>query len=461
MLQCRRPIPGCSLRAGARGARRLLVQQFAKLPVSRPVLSPAQFKVRLYRFPSGAGIIGIVQMPKSDTFPIEIISDKNPTALGYALLTYMTLVVVAIALIPFEFNIPSRIQIYLSGSISDVINNIILFIPIGFLVQLARRRSGWLSLLQALGFGVLVSTSVETCQLFLPGRYCSVIDVATNGLGTWLGAAAAAYLRASRHQNQVPSLFAFEMPMMAVVYLLTPLLWLESLSMGAEPARLWLTAVLGVFGSSVIASVHVNSLGHDRVRGTFPPAVYAAGWFLIGILPSVTAFPLHVSALTAVVGVVAELVAWFWNRKNPSERRYELPTLKKVFPIYCLYLLLVSVWTTTLPLGKWIYGLNFGLFTEAQRIVFISRFIEIIAAFTLLGYMIAAMRGRNKESVLKMLCWVAGCALVFSIFTALVRNFITEPFPFVLESSLLTGVSLYGAFLSTGFNWRQSNGWRH
>jgi glycopeptide antibiotics resistance protein len=386
-------------------------------------------------------------MPNSDIFLVTPASDQNPTALGYALLTYMTLVIVAITLIPFEFKIPSRIQIYHSGSVSDVINNIILFIPLGFLFQLARRRSGWLSLLLALGYGVLVSTFVETCQLFLPGRYCSVIDVATNGLGTWLGAAAAAYLRASVRQEQGPPLFAFEMPMMAVVYLLIPLLWLEGLSMGAEPGRLWLTFVLGVFGGSVIASVHVNRLGLDRVRDNFPPAFYAAGWFLIGILPAAADFPLQTSALSVVVGVAAQLLAWFWKRKNPSERRFELPTLKKVFPLYGLYLLLVSVWTTTLPLGEWAYGLDYSRFTEAQRIVFTSRFIEVIAAFTLLGYMVAAMRGRNKESMLKMLCWVAGCTLVFSIFTALVRDFITGPFSSVLESSLFTGAALYGAFI--------------
>ena len=150
--------------------------------------------------------------------------DRKPSALGYALLTYMTLVIAAITLIPFEFKIPERIHISLTGSVSDILENIVLFIPLGFLFQLARRRPGGGSLLQALGFGVLVSTAVEACQLFLPGRDSSVIDVATNGLGALLGAAAAAYLRARERQEPVPLLFAFEMPLMNVVYLLIPLL---------------------------------------------------------------------------------------------------------------------------------------------------------------------------------------------------------------------------------------------
>ena len=177
--------------------------------------------------------------------------DRKPTALGYALLIYMTLVVAAITLIPFEFKIPVRIHINLHGTVSDVLANLVFFIPLGFLFQLARRRAGWRSLLQALGFGVLVSSAVEACQLFLPGRDSSVIDVVTNGLGALLGAAAAAYQRARVPQEQVSLLFAFEMPLMNVVYLPIPLLWLGGLAMGGELDRLGLTTVLESFGDAL------------------------------------------------------------------------------------------------------------------------------------------------------------------------------------------------------------------
>ena len=102
--------------------------------------------------------------------------DRKPSALGYSLLIYMTLVIAATTLIPFEFKIPGRIHINLHGTFSDVIANVALFIPLGFLFQLARRCAGWRSLLQLLGFGVLISTAVEACQLFLPGRDSSVLE---------------------------------------------------------------------------------------------------------------------------------------------------------------------------------------------------------------------------------------------------------------------------------------------
>jgi glycopeptide antibiotics resistance protein len=186
--------------------------------------------------------------------------DRKVSALGFALLTYMTLVIAAITLIPFDFRIPQRMAFSSAGSIADIINNIVLFVSLGFLFQVTRRRTGWRSLLQALGFGVLVSIAVEVCQLFLPDRDSSLIDVATNGLGALLGAAGAAYQRARGPREQMPLLIAFEIPLMNVVYLLVPLLWLGCLSMGGELDRLVLTTVLGVFGGGVIASVYVRML---------------------------------------------------------------------------------------------------------------------------------------------------------------------------------------------------------
>jgi hypothetical protein len=82
-----------------------------------------------------------------------------------------------------------------------------------------------------------------------------------------------------------------------------------------------------------------------------------------------------------------------------------------------------------------------------QRIVFASRFIEVIAAFTLLGYMVAGMRGRKNESGLKMLSWVAGSAQAFSILTAVLRDFLTGPLSSMQEVSLFTGAALYGAVI--------------
>lgn len=72
---------------------------------------------------------------------------------------------------------------------SDMINNTILFVPFGWIlhslaVSLGFRRSRWFWI--PLASGVLTSACIEITQLFL-NRATSVIDVATNSIGTIFG----------------------------------------------------------------------------------------------------------------------------------------------------------------------------------------------------------------------------------------------------------------------------------
>ena len=114
--------------------------------------------------------------------------NQRQPSLSYALFIYMCIIVVLITLIPFTFRIPDKIHITWSTDFSDLITNIILFLPIGFLFRLSRRKNKDRFCIQALGFGILLSLGIEFSQLFVPGRYTQVIDVITNGMGAWLGA---------------------------------------------------------------------------------------------------------------------------------------------------------------------------------------------------------------------------------------------------------------------------------
>lgn len=76
-------------------------------------------------------------------------------------------------------------------SLSDIVANILLYMPFGFLFALGRRtRVMPLVLLAAL----LLSLGTETVQTFLPGRVSSLLDTATNVFGAFLGAFAALLL---------------------------------------------------------------------------------------------------------------------------------------------------------------------------------------------------------------------------------------------------------------------------
>jgi len=105
------------------------------------------------------------------------IPNKRQSPFTYALLIYICIIVVLITLIPFTFHMPDKFQITWSTNFSDFITNIILFIPIGFLFRLNRKRKKDRFCIQALGFGILLSLGIEFSQLFVPGRFAQVIDV--------------------------------------------------------------------------------------------------------------------------------------------------------------------------------------------------------------------------------------------------------------------------------------------
>jgi glycopeptide antibiotics resistance protein len=77
------------------------------------------------------------------------------------------------------------------GSWHDVYSNILLFMPWGFLLAIWRagRSSSWLAAVAwALLSGACLSGFVEFVQVFAPERYTSFLDLATNTLGSVVGA---------------------------------------------------------------------------------------------------------------------------------------------------------------------------------------------------------------------------------------------------------------------------------
>ena len=67
---------------------------------------------------------------------------------------------------------------------ADVVRNLVLFAPLGLLWGLSGR-----TVRQAALAGVLLAAAIETAQIWIPGRYPGLLDVAVDGLGVALGAA--------------------------------------------------------------------------------------------------------------------------------------------------------------------------------------------------------------------------------------------------------------------------------
>jgi glycopeptide antibiotics resistance protein len=99
-------------------------------------------------------------------------------------------------LVPFD-NLLLELQWAPLGTLGDLFGNVLLFVPLGFLLPLLVQaiRRWW----QVLGVGAGVSLAIELYQLAWPGvRKASVNDVLMNALGALLGFAA---LRLTGHHR--------------------------------------------------------------------------------------------------------------------------------------------------------------------------------------------------------------------------------------------------------------------
>ena len=373
-------------------------------------------------------------------------TNKYQTTLTYALLIYMCIIVLLITLIPFQFHIPEQFNIHWQTSLSDLMTNIFLFVPIGFFFKLSRGYNRNRLCLGPLLFGLIFSATIEFTQAFIPGRYTQVIDVITNGLGAWLGGMIFVFLESQVKGGRAGGLFELELPLMGLVYLLIPLMWLNGLATGAEEARLWLLLLLGMMGAGVMGAIYVNRFKHSGTIGYAKLAVFTMCWFVFCTLPVLINFPLTIVFFGIVIVFIIQIFVRLVDGKT-HEKRFEIPTLKKLLPIYVIYLLLLAPWPTTIRAGEWQYNIIFEELAFAERIVFTFRFVEFIAAFTLLGYIIAEMRGRKDDRVENTLGWTFLIAAGSAIFIEIIKNYpaITN-FNF-LSIIVIISASIYGAVI--------------
>jgi glycopeptide antibiotics resistance protein len=369
------------------------------------------------------------------------------SSLSCALLIYMCIIVILITLIPFSFRRPDEFHISWSADFEDFLTNIILFLPIGFLFRLSRRKSKDRFCMQALGFGILMSSTIEFTQFFVPGRYTQVSDVMANATGAWLGAVIFVLMTKMLKEDRTVRLLTLELPLMNIVYLIIPLMWLNGLSAGGEAARLWLMLLLGLFGSGILVSVYIHRLRNNGEPALNKLSLFAVTWFIVASLPILINFPIEIVSFGIIIGILVQIPARFPVRKLMDERRFELTTLKILLPLYVIYVILLAVWPTTLPFQDWQFKINFQELTFNARIVFTFRFIERVAAFTLFGYMVAEMRGRKAESLIAAFAWVFVIVFGTSVMVETIRVHPPLLGSDILEVLLMVGAGVYGSVI--------------
>ena len=198
----------------------------------------------------------------------------------------------------------------------------------------------------------------------------------------------------------MPGAPLLELPLMGIVYLLTPLLWLHGYATGGDADRAVLAFLPGLAGGTLMASVW-----HHRLRpaGLLSPALVAciaATWFLVTSMTALRHGALRMTACAVAVGLVVRLQLYVPRFFSGSGRRFEGVTLTRIVPLYVLFAGLLCLWpwhgdggalfTSTFRVTPFYPGLS-ELPTQAQ----ILSELTFLATATLGGYVLAESMGRR------------------------------------------------------------------
>jgi glycopeptide antibiotics resistance protein len=329
--------------------------------------------------------------------------------LGGAVLGYIAMTIAVITLAPFRF-LPHIVNdLSFEWRTFDVVMNVIMFVPIGFIHLLARRSnsgSGWLP---AVTFGGLLSVAIECTQFFAPGRFPSVVDVVTNTAGAGLGALLAAIAFDRTDGAKAVRAFAVELPLMGIVYLLLPLTWLVALAAEGEP-RAWTIALPVVCAGWIIGAAFTSF-----ERAPLQRVLLANGvWLFIALAPAAIASPRRALVFAAIgmLACVSGAMLPSWLRQ--TERRFEAPTLRVVLPLLFVFLVVTSLVPLEMWRGKWTGMIPLFPSGQSASNTTIFRALEHIAAFTVLAYAIAEYGGRVRDELRRIVPIVLSLAAVSS-----------------------------------------------
>ena len=370
-------------------------------------------------------------------------SARQAPALGWALFSYFVLITLVITLFPFRFQWPQRIRFLWFGGWSDTLLNVLFFLPLGFLYKLIRPGD---SALRVVGLALGLSCSIEVAQVFLAERFPSPMDVLTNGAGAWLGAQLLEKAQRQLSHQWIGSL-ALELPLMNVVYLLIPLIWLNGLAGGVDSFHHGLATLLGLCGCLIISAVYLHRLEPSGAPRSNLLALSATGWFLIGSLPRLSESPAVVVYGSGLIALATRILVVFPRFGESRQRRFEIPVLKRLWPVYVAYLILLSL--SPLPSRYWNWSGVWGLYdlSGERFIVPVWWLMEYFAAFTLLGYIVAESHGRRSITQHTSILWSCFWCGLAAALLEICRGFHPRYAASFLQGLLAFTGSLYGSLI--------------
>ena len=360
----------------------------------------------------------------------------------------MAAITAVVTLLPFQFAIPTQPRIQLLGPLYDFLANIALFIPLGFLYAVARKDVA-VQPIRVFFVAMIASATIETVQLFEVSRYASISDIVANAGGAFLGALG--QIRLSRRiamDARTVGRLSLELPVMGLVYLLVPLLWVNGVAGVNTSTSLWPMLALGLFGGSLLASAQRNHFGPNRLLSRELMVGAACIWFLIGAFPGLAPrASIVLFVMIAVVGVFVWVRSEDKSSARSINRRFESKTLAEAAPFYAAYLLLLVAPVAASSTTGWNGDLGFGVGSGSLDTNAVLHVVEIVAAFTLLGYMLAEFRGRREARFRAGVRYIAVCAAGAAAVTEVLEGFRPDGSASVVRLVLVVFAALYGSWL--------------
>jgi VanZ family protein len=368
-------------------------------------------------------------------------SARTGARLALALLAYFAFVIAVITLAPFDFH--TRV-VALSFQVkpSDVVANVAMFLPIGFLLRSMPTRRigrGWPAVAVAASFSVLI----ETAQIFIRGRYVSPVDVAANTFGAYLGVLLRDRAERWAHWNpRLAGRVGLDVPLVGLLYLLVAQVWLSGVGLVDDPRRSLTTLLLGCAGSIVLVALHRHRWQHGtRFPGHIAPPIALLG-FTAGALPAISASPWLFGGMGALVGIFA---AWLMRREPAVETgRFESDTLRRFIPLFTLYLVLAATWPMPRPCAPLHGAIGFIDRLNNAAVIDLLLLLEQVGGFTLLGYAVSEWRGRRERGLVDDLYVIVPATVVLAALLELTQGLLIGPGASLLRALLSTSGAAYG-----------------
>ncbi|MHB1328756.1 MAG: VanZ family protein [Gemmatimonadales bacterium] len=315
--------------------------------------------------------------------------DRTQSLLGSALTWYLVVVIVVVTLVPFGFEPATGFRLVGFATVADLVQNIALFVPLGFVVAFSGR---WRPVLVGAG----LSLSVELLQQLLPARSPSLVDLATNSLGAWVGGLIYQTIRRVLVRRSRVGVLALDLPLMGLVYLTIPLLWLSGLGYEGDPIRRWLLALVGLGVAVILASV----ARHHLVPRGVPKAtvaLFGGLLFAVGLAPGWFREPAFLVGCSLLVALTVLLLGEYLTRAESEGRRYEVPTVRRALGPFGVYLICVALWPVVDIGASWQGGILPSRPVRELGNAGILQLLELMAACSVIGYAAAEILSRAAD----------------------------------------------------------------